>query len=215
MINSPKRQRNQDLLRISEIARKAEILPSKIRYYTDMGLLNVKGWTQGGHRLYDEQETLQRLNSIEFLSKKGVSITEIKKELNSTIRKKKLLVIDDEPEIGDLISDLIKQMQTGSDVEFDVKVVYDGFSAGRLISEYVPDLIILDLLLPGVDGFEVCREIKNAGHLVNTKVLAVTGYDSPENRKKILQAGADDFLAKPLEVQAIREKIKNLLGIEK
>lgn len=197
------------LLRISEIAKKAGILPSKIRYYTDMGLLEVNSQTSGGHRLYDEQIILKKLNEIEFLSKKGHSIDEIKKEITKIIQKKKILVIDDEPEIGDLIMEALRDR-----VDAEVKIAYDGFSAGRMITELLPDLIILDLMLPGVNGFTVCKEIHCMPYLSNSKILAITGYDSPENKKRIMDAGANDYLAKPMDIKVLIEKISNLLGIE-
>jgi CheY-like chemotaxis protein len=71
----------------------------------------------------------------------------------------------------------------------------------------------LDLLLPGVDGFQVCRMIREDEETKHTKILAVTGYDSPEIRQKILDSGADDFLGKPLEYNQTLEKICNLLGV--
>jgi len=195
------------LLRISEIAKKVGVLPSKIRYYTDMGLLKVSAHTQGGHRLYDEEETIQKLKKIEFLSQQGYSIEEIKREILKTKGKLKILVIDDEPEVGQLVIDSLK-----GKLDSEIKVVYDGFSAGRTISNYMPDLILLDLMLPGVNGFEVCKEIRRTPHLEKTKILAITGYDSEENRKKIMEAGADDYLAKPMDVNILIEKISKLLN---
>ncbi len=197
----------EKLLRISEIAKKAGVLPSKIRYYTELGLLKVSSHTQGGHRLYDEEETLQKLRQIEFLSQQGYSIEKIKEELTKIKEKPKILVIDDEPEVGQLVLDSLKDK-----LDAEIKVVYDGFSAGRIISNYLSDLIILDLMLPGVNGFEVCKEIRNTQHLKDTKILAITGYDTEENRKKIMDAGADDYLAKPMDVKVLVEKILKLLN---
>jgi CheY-like chemotaxis protein len=198
-------------LRISEIAKKAGVLPSKIRYYTDQGLLEISGQTQGGHRLYDEHQTMRVLRKIEFLSNKGFSIEEIKQEMLKSAGKKKILVIDDEPEVGQLIKDVIESELP----EAETRIAYDGFAAGRLVTEYMPDLIILDLMLPGVNGFEVSREIRKLPHMGNTRILAITGYDSPENRQKIMESGANDYMAKPMDINVLKEKIVALLGIEK
>ena len=89
----------------------------------------------------------------------------------------------------------------------------DGFSAGRLVHVFAPDLVILDLLLPGVDGFQVCKMIRQDAETKSTKILAVTGYDSPEIRSKIIDSGADDYLGKPLEYAQTLEKICKLLSV--
>ena len=197
-----------ELLRISEIAKKAGVLPSKIRYYTDMGLLKIADQTEGGHRLYDEQETLQKLNIIEFHSKKGFTIDKIKAELLKNITKKKILVIDDELEVTQLVEDVLKNK-----IDAEVKVAFDGFTAGRLITEYIPDLIVLDIMLPGVNGFEICKQIRTLPFLKDIKILAMTGYDSPDIKQKIFDAGANDFLAKPMDIAVLVEKASKLLGL--
>jgi len=198
-------------LRISEIAKKAGVLPSKIRYYTDQGLIGVSGQTQGGHRLYDEAITILRLKKIEFLTGKGFSIEEIKNILAKDAKKRRVFVIDDEPEIGQLIKDLLDSKLPGT----EIKIAYNGFVAGRIVTEYMPDMIILDIMLPGVNGFEVCREIRKIPHMGDTKILAVTGYDTPENRQKIMESGADDYLTKPMDIDVLTEKIFSLLNLEK
>jgi len=135
---------------------------------------------------------------------------QIRNELESGTNKKKILVIDDEREVGTFITDLVKSHFPG----FEVKVVLDGFSAGRILSEYIPDLIVLDLMLPGVNGFDVCTQIKSSKHLSGIKILAVTGYDSVENRAKILACGADDYMAKPMDLKALDDKIIAMLNLK-
>jgi len=134
---------------------------------------------------------------------------QIKSELESGIEKKKILVIDDEREVGNFITELVKSHFPN----FEVKVVLDGFSAGRILSEYIPDLIVLDLMLPGINGFDVCKQIKSSKHLAGIKILAVTGYDSVENRAKILSCGADDYLAKPMDLKVLDNKIITVLNL--
>ncbi len=195
------------LLKISEAAKVVGVLPSTIRYYTDSGLLKFKGETKGGHRLYDVNDVTVVVNKIKFLSAKGLLIEEIKKELSDSLQSKKILVIDDEPEVGNLVKDICAEKFHDT----EVKIVYDGFTAGRILSEYLPDLIILDLMLPGINGFGVCRQIRTSEYLKGVKILAVTGYDTTENRERIISSGADDYLAKPLEVATLTEKIKKMM----
>ncbi|MFH1368402.1 MAG: response regulator [Elusimicrobiota bacterium] len=203
-------RKHKNLLKISEIAREAGVLPSTVRYYTDMGLLNVSGETPGGHRLYERDFTLQAISKIQFLSQQGLTMEDIKRELDSTVGKKKILVIDDEPEVGNFVSELIKTHFP----DFEVKIVYDGFTAGRILNEFLPDLIVLDLMLPGINGFDVCKQIRSSKYFSNIKILAVTGYDSAENKQKIISCGADDYLAKPMDLKILEEKIISLLQLK-
>ncbi|MCX7956827.1 MAG: response regulator [Endomicrobia bacterium] len=196
------------LLKIGELAEKSNVPISTIKYYTDLGLLRVQDYMSGGFRLYNEKESLLRLKRIREMLEKGYSIREIKDNIDK-ITIYKILIIDDEVEIHDFILDALSDI---SNVE--VKSVYDGFSAGVTVAEYLPDLIILDLLLPGIDGFKVCKEIRNNPKLNSVRILAVTGYDSPEFKEKIFAVGTDDYLPKPMELKQLREKIFQLLNLK-
>lgn len=197
-----------DLIKISEAADEAKVLTSTIRHYTDIGLLRVAGYSDGGHRLYSREETLDRLNRIQALSKRGLSLSEIKKEFESKEKVKKILIVDDEVEVVEVITELFKLKNP----EWQLKVATDGFMAGRMLSEFYPDLVILDLMLPGVDGFDICRHIRQDSELKGVIILAITGYDSPEMKKKIMDSGADDYLAKPMDNKVLVEKVQKLLS---
>jgi CheY-like chemotaxis protein len=204
------KQSNKNLLRISDIARKAGVLSSTVRYYTDMGLINTAGETRGGHRLYEETEILNTIRKIQFLNKQGLTMEQIKKDVGFSQGKKKILVIDDEPEVGEFVSGLVKD----NFPNVEVKVVNDGFTAGSILNDYLPEMIVLDLMLPGINGFEVCRHIRDSELHKHVKILAITGYDTPENRAKILSCGADDFLAKPMDLKIVKARMVALLGIK-
>ncbi len=199
----------EDLLKISEMAQKAEVLVSTIRYYTDIGLLKAAMTTEGGHRLYEEIPTMDRLGKIKKMVAKGMTLPEIQSQIEQEIITKKILVVDDESEIVDFIKDLLADT-----VPHQFETASDGFSAGHLVHTFAPDIVILDLLLPGVDGFQVCRMIREDPETKNTKILAVTGYDSAEIRNKIIESGADDYLGKPLDYNQTLEKICKLLGVK-
>ena len=78
------------------------------------------------------------------------------------------------------------------------------------MSDLSPSLVVLDLNLPGVDGFDVCRSIRSDPNLKRTRILAITGYAVEESKLKALEAGADEFLAKPLEINNLKEKLQVL-----
>lgn len=203
------RKSRKDLLKISEMAQKADVLVSTIRYYTDIGLLKAAMTTEGGHRLYEEIPTMERLGKIKKLVAKGLTLPEIQSQIEDEIATKKILVVDDEPEIAEFIKDLLADQ-----FPHQLEIAPDGFAAGRLVHSFGPDLVILDLLLPGVDGFQVCKSIRQDPDTQNVKILAVTGYDSTDIREKIIESGADDYLGKPLEVPSTLEKISKLLAVK-
>ena len=74
-----------------------------------------------------------------------------------------------------------------------------------------PDLILLDIMMEGMDGFEVCRTIKSDPTLNGTRVLIMTGYDTPENKARALQEGADAYLPKSVDFKLLRSTVEKLL----
>ena len=195
-------------MKISSIAELAQVAVSTIRHYTDLSLLRVAGYTEGGQRLYAKGETIERLGKIQALSRRGLTLPEIKIAMEGKSKTKKILIVDDEQEVSDLIHELLKSRFP----DWQIKVAPDGFTAGRLIGEFFPDLIILDLMLPGVDGFHVMKQIREDPLLAGILVLAITGYDSPETKERIMNCGANDYMAKPMDNRAFIEKIQRLLS---
>jgi excisionase family DNA binding protein len=121
---------------------------------------------------------------------------------------KRILVVDDEESILEIANRALHQ---GGDV-VDVATAKDGFEAGLQVATFRPDLLILDLLMPGVDGFEVCRLIKRNPSTAHTRILIITAYGSHENIRRALEAGADDFMHKPVDLQELRDKASALLA---
>jgi CheY-like chemotaxis protein len=93
------------------------------------------------------------------------------------------------------------------DQNISTAIAYDGFEAGQLIYEIKPDLILLDLVMPGMDGYSVCERIKNNDATSDIRIIAMTGVGTEENIKRILNAGAESCLKKPIDVKALTEII--------
>jgi len=91
--------------------------------------------------------------------------------------------------------------------QFETEVASDGFEAGLKVMEFNPGLIILDLFMPGMDGFEVCKRIKGNPETSHIKILAITGFDTKENRNRIMAAGADAYMTKPFNLNTLLEGI--------
>ena len=75
-----------------------------------------------------------------------------------------------------------------------------------------PGLIILDLFMPEMTGFEVCRQIKKNPETSHIKIIVLTGHDSKENRERIIKAGADDYLVKPVEKNVLLGRVEDILS---
>jgi DNA-binding response OmpR family regulator len=144
---------------------------------------------------------------IKRLAAKGHSLPEIKNELAKDIRKK-ILVVESEPETGDLIVNA-----PGARRPLEVKVARDGFAAGRMLADFAPDLVVLDLGLPGVDAVEICRQIRSDENLGGTRVLAVSGPGAEAMPSKALDAGADRWIAKPIAEKDLLNAVGDLLGL--
>ena len=117
--------------------------------------------------------------------------------------KQKILIVDDDVNIAELISlYLTKEC-------FDTKMVHDGESALKEFETYAPNLILLDLMLPGIDGYQVCREIRAKA---NVPIIAMTANAFDEDRKKAIKAGMNGHIAKPIDVNVILQNLDRIFG---
>jgi two-component system OmpR family response regulator len=115
----------------------------------------------------------------------------------------KLLVVDDEPNIGALLAATLRL------VGFDVRVAETGTQALAAAAEFDPDLMVLDVMLPDFDGFEVARRLRASGRPV--PVLFLTARDSVEDRISGLTAGGDDYVTKPFSLEEVVLRIRAIL----
>ncbi|MFH1990783.1 MAG: response regulator [Pseudomonadota bacterium] len=125
---------------------------------------------------------------------------------NEFSQETKILIVVDDPQVQKLFKKMLSRNG------YSIEVASDGFEAGVKTVQFKPDLIILDLIMPGMNGFEVCRQIKQNANTSHIKIIACTGYDTKENKDRIMQAGADGYLVKPVEKSALFQKIKGLLS---
>ncbi|MFF5290555.1 response regulator transcription factor [Paractinoplanes globisporus] len=118
-------------------------------------------------------------------------------------RAARVLVVDDEPNISALLSATLRL------VEFEVRVVDSGHRALVAVEEFEPDLVVLDVMLPDLDGFDVARRLRATGSRV--PVLFLTARDAVEDRISGLSAGADDYVTKPFSLEEVVLRIRAIL----
>jgi DNA-binding response OmpR family regulator len=122
------------------------------------------------------------------------------------MEKKKILAVDDEPNI--LLSiEFILEMEG-----YEVHTARDGEEALEVAGRVHPDLILLDINMPRMDGYEVCRIIRESDDLADAKVVMLTAKGQTLERKKGLEVGADEYVTKPFGAEELLEKIQGLIG---
>lgn len=118
------------------------------------------------------------------------------------MNKQKILIVDDDENIAELISlYLTKEM-------YETRTVFDGEEALRAFAAYEPDLVILDLMLPGIDGYQVCRQIRTAS---STPIIMLSAKGEVFDKVLGLELGADDYMEKPFDNKELVARVKAVL----
>ena len=123
--------------------------------------------------------------------------------------KRKVLVVDDDPDLVELIISVLND-----DGRFETRVANNGFEAGMMVKEYRPDLIVLDVMLPDINGKEVCIRVRSDGSLENVKIICISGMVERDKIRELKEAGANDFLQKPFETDVLIDRMCRLLEVE-
>jgi CheY-like chemotaxis protein len=116
-----------------------------------------------------------------------------------------ILIVDDAETNIDILMDILGE-------EYDVAVAMDGESALETVEEEPPDLILLDIMMPDIDGFEVCKRLKGNPEAANIPVVFLSALTEDEDRQKGLDLGAVDFITKPFDSSEIQTKVKQHLS---
>lgn len=123
--------------------------------------------------------------------------------------KRKALVVDDDEELVELIRDVLEQ-----DGRFEVRVANNGFDAGMMTKEYRPDIIVLDVMLPDINGKEVCQRVRADETLEDVKIICISGMVEKDKIEDLKESGADDFMQKPFEIESLVERMCELLEVQ-
>jgi len=177
-----------------EAAKLCHVSPLSIINWVNAGRLSAFR-TPGGHR------RIRREDLVRFMRENGLPLPE---QLESGSGRRRLLVVDDDSGIREVLSEHVASRMK----PYEVMTAADGFEAGRLVATFRPDVVLLDLRMPGIDGFHICRTIKADPETSGTVVIAMTGYYSPETETRILECGAIRCFAKPVEPSTLFDFIE-------
>lgn len=170
----------------SEVAEMLFVSPVTVRQWSQKGWLNAEH-TAGGHRRYLREEVER------FRKERGLKLH------SETSNELRIMVIDDDPHFGGYI----KELFDGQDGVEAFELSQGGFEAGMQVRTFKPDVIMLDLMMPKLDGYSVCRFLKNDPLTKDIRVIAMTGYNSDENEKRILKEGAEMCMSKPVDTDLL------------
>jgi excisionase family DNA binding protein len=170
----------QKLLAPSEAAALLGISPITLSKWARKGMLKAHQ-TVGKHRRFTYAE-IQR-----FAREKGLTLFSA---YSSPLR---VLVVEDDAQFSSFLVEVLANIPAG----LEVALALEGFEAGRLVQKFKPHIVLLDIMLPGLDGFEICRQLQADPETRQIRVIAMTGYYTKENIQRILQAGAESCLEKP------------------
>jgi two-component system OmpR family response regulator len=124
--------------------------------------------------------------------------------------KKKLLIVDDDVELIELMSEAFDR-----DGRFDIRTANNGFDAGMKVKEFRPDLVVLDVMLPDINGKEVCQRVRSDESLDTVKIICISGMIEQDKVADLKEAGANDFIQKPFQVDRLIERACDLLEIDR
>ena len=182
--------KNKPYLTPNEVAQWMMVSPVTVRGWAQKGLLQAEV-TPGGHRRFRYEEVERFARQWNPAGNKGPL---------------KVLIVDDDRAVVGFLRELL----AGGEHPVVVETAHDGFDAGRKVHSFSPDIVLLDLMMPGIRGTEVCRQIKQLPGLASVRVIAMSGYLSPENEAELLAAGAECCLTKPIDTM----RLLKLLGLE-
>ena len=123
--------------------------------------------------------------------------------------KRKVLLVDDDKELVELMTKVLEE-----DGRFEVRVAGNGFDAGMMVKEYQPDLIVLDVMLPDINGKEVCQRVRADPALEDVLILCISGMIEDDKIQELKLSGADDFLHKPFDIEELIDRMCAQLDIE-
>ncbi|MFH1673514.1 MAG: response regulator [Pseudomonadota bacterium] len=147
--------------------------------------------TPGGHRKINKSNLLEFINRQNIISPKRLN------------EKKRILIVDDNP-------DDVRLLEAAFLValdKYEIHTASGGFQGIYKIGAIKPNIVILDLVMPDMDGFKVCSSIKNSPETIEVKVIAVTAFNDPQKQQMAYRCGADAYYSKPLDLKGLMETV--------
>lgn len=198
MVKSKAPTNQSKLLTTGEVARYCDVSTNAVKKWIRNGRLKAFR-TPGGHFRVDSEDFR------DFLVRHQMPVYAEFFEKGS----RRVLLVDDDSSVREMLAEVLRAM----DFELDVEQAEDGYEALLKAGHSKPDLLVLDLKMPRMDGFEACRRIRSNPSTASTKILAISGFMDSTAQEEIVRCGASDYMKKPLNIEEFRNKITRLLDL--
>lgn len=176
-----------------EAAKICHVTHHSIKNWIKQGLIKASRTPGGHYRILENDLDSFREEYDMFPREKGES-------------KKRVMIVDDDPDALSLMEKIL------TDEGFDLAKVSNATEVGLKAVQLIPDLILLDFLMPEINGFEVCKALRNNEMTRSIPIMAVTCLSKEQDIERIFSCGADEYLAKPFKVDQLLEKVRDLIG---
>ncbi|HBG60527.1 MAG: hypothetical protein A2Y03_09895 [Omnitrophica WOR_2 bacterium GWF2_38_59] len=191
---------NKKALTTYDIAKHCDVSPRTVAQWISEG--KIKAFrTLGNHNRVKEDDF------ISFLKEHNIPIPEDFVSNANNGSKKKILIVDDDKNMSNSIKRVLARIDN-----FEIDIARDGFDAGRKMLLFRPDIVLLDIRMPGMDGYEVAKRIKDVPENANVKIIAISAFFDDDGRERIKSLDVDCCLDKPFNEDLLVEKINSLIG---
>jgi excisionase family DNA binding protein len=176
-----------------EAAKICHVTHHSIKNWIKQGLIKASRTPGGHYRILEPDLDAFREEYDMFPRDKGVT-------------KERIMIVDDEPDALALMENIL------SDGGYELITVSNATEVGLKAAQLIPDLILLDFLMPEVNGFDVCKALRSNELTRNIPIMAVTCLTKEEDIERIFECGADEYLPKPFKMEQLQEKVQELIG---
>lgn len=196
LVKNGRMEKMKDLFTTGEAADICKVSQQTIIRCFDSGRL--EGFRVPGSKF----RRIPRQSLVKFMKDNGIPLD------NLDSGKRKVLVVDDDPEIVELICDILSR-----DGRFEIKTASSGYEAGIMTQQFNPDVILLDYMLPDINGNVVCQTIKQTPAFENIRIIIVSGVIKQDEIDQLLKSGAEDFIKKPFDIHELINKVNDVLQL--
>lgn len=187
---------------------KGPMTTGQVAEYCHVSHRAVLKWVEAGklkaYRTPGKHSRVSEEDFVRFLKEYNMPVPA---QLQAPDTRKKILIVDDDRGIVHSLQRVLKMNNT-----YVIETAYNGFEAGKKFAAFKPDFIILDIRMPGLDGYEVCANIRSDPNNSHIKILILSGINEPQEIQRILDLGANDFMHKPFKNDVLQEKVRLMLG---
>ncbi len=189
----------EDILTVFKASQYCKVSPKTIINWIESGHIPAYK-TVGGHR------RIKQTDLIAFMNRQGIPVPEGSEPIDE---RRRILVVDDDP----IIVETIVQALEEDEHDYEVVSASDGFEAGLQVNHFKPHLMILDIMMPDIKGYEVCRKIKSDEGTKDIRIIVLSAYLDDEKFKQMKENGADICFSKPLPLPQLKKEVARLLGL--